>query len=277
MGKARRDAALERTHTRARRRGVLVPVYATVRVLLAAVLRVWFRLRICGAEHVPADGAAIIAPNHKSFMDAFFVGVATRRRVRYMAKTEIFRGPLAWLLVRLGAFPVRRGEADVEAMRTARTILEQGGIVVLFPEGTRVEEPDALGTPHHGAGRLALDTGAPIVPAAITGTAHLWFGPIAKPRRVQVAFLPAITAPVNPAPDAVGEVVDRELWPAVQAEYGRLRARPGLILAGLAAVGLGGGLVARRRATAKPRILGVVEPRNVRRRRRRLLARLRRR
>ena len=75
----------------------------------------------------------------------------------------------------------------------------------------------------------------------------------------------------------MSEIVDRELWPAVQEEYGRLRARPGLILAGLAAVGLGGGLVARRRATAKPRILGVVEPRRLRRRRRRLLDRLRRR
>jgi 1-acyl-sn-glycerol-3-phosphate acyltransferase len=137
MREARNDAALERTHARARRHGVLAPLYATVRFLLAAVLRVWFRLRVSGAEHVPAEGAAIVAPNHKSFMDAFFVGVATRRRVRFMAKTEIFRGPLAWLLVRLGAFPVRRGEADA----------------ALLPEGARVEVPDALGAPHHGAVR----------------------------------------------------------------------------------------------------------------------------
>jgi 1-acyl-sn-glycerol-3-phosphate acyltransferase len=277
MREARTDAVEQRAHGRARRRGVLVPLYVTVRAPLVAVLRVWFRLRVSCRENVPAEGPAIIAPNHKSFIDAFFVSVATRRRVRYMAKTEIFRGPLAWLLVRLGAFPVRRGEADVEAMRTARAILEQGGVVVLFPEGTRVEDPDALGAPHHGAGRLALETGAPIVPAAISGTAHLWLGPIAKPRRVQVAFLAPITPPATDEPDAVSEVVDRELWPAVQEEYGRLRARPGLVLAGLAAIGIGGGLAARRRAVAKPRILGVVEPRNVRRRRKRLLARLRRR
>lgn len=277
MREARTAAAVERAHARARTRGVLVPLYASVRVLLAGVLRVWFRLRVCGRENVPADGAAIIAPNHKSFMDAFFVGVATRRRVRYMAKTEIFRGPLAWLLVRLGAFPVRRGASDAEAMRTARAILEQGGVVVVFPEGTRVEAPDALGAPHHGAGRLALDSGAPIVPAAISGTAHLWLGPIAKPRRVQVAFAAAIAPPQSATPDAVSDLVDRRLWPAVQEEYGRLRARPGLVLAGLAAIGLGGGVVARRRAAAKPRILGIVEPRNVRRGRRRLLARVRRR
>jgi 1-acyl-sn-glycerol-3-phosphate acyltransferase len=277
MREARKEAVLERAHARARGRGVLAPLYAAIRFLLVGVMRVWFRLRVSGREHVPAEGPAIIAPNHKSFMDAFVVGVATRRRVRYMAKTEIFRGPLAWLLVRLGAFPVRRGEADVEAMRTARAILDQGGVVVLFPEGTRVEDPDALGAPHHGAGRLALETGAPIVPAAITGTAHLWFGPIAKPRRLQVAFLAPIAPPAAAVPDAVSEVVDRELWPAVQEEYGRLRARPGLVLAGLAAIGIGGGLVARRRTVAKPRLLGVVEPRNVRRRRRRLLAGLRRR
>ena len=253
------------------------PLYATVRALMIPVLRVWFRLRVLGAEHLPAEGPAIVAPNHKSFMDAFFIGVATRRRVRYMAKTEIFRGPLGWLLVRLGAFPVRRGEADAEAIAAARAILEEGGVVVVFPEGTRVEDPDALGSPHHGAGRLAVQTGAPIVPAAISGTSHLWFGPIAKPRRVQVAFLAAIAAPHTDSADVVSEIVDRELWPAVQEEYGRLRARPGLVLTGLAAIGLGGGLVARRRARAQPRILGIVEPLKVRRRkaRRRWLPRRR--
>jgi 1-acyl-sn-glycerol-3-phosphate acyltransferase len=277
MREAHRDAVLERLHARARGRGELAALYATVRFLLVPVLRVWFRLRVAGREHVPAGGAAIIASNHKSFMDAFFVGVATRRHVRYMAKTEIFRGPLAWLLVGLGAFPVRRGESDVEALATARAILEQGGVVVLFPEGTRVEDPDALGAPHHGAGRLALETGAPIVPAAISGTAHLWLGPIARPRKVQVAFLAPIAARAASSPEAVSELVDRELWPAVREEYGRLRARPGLVLAGLAAIGLGGGLLARRKAAAKPRILGVVQPRRLRRRRRRPPARLRRR
>jgi 1-acyl-sn-glycerol-3-phosphate acyltransferase len=183
-----------------------------------------------------------------------------------MAKAEIFRGPLRPLLGALGAFPVHRGEADTEAIQAARTILEQGGVVVVFPEGTRVEDPDALGSPHHGAGRLAVQTGAPIVPAAITGTSHLWFGPIAKPRRVQVAFLAPLAAPHAGGPQVIGELVDRELWPAVQAEYGRLRARPGLVLTALAAIGVGGGLVARRRARAKPRVLGIVEPLTIRRR-----------
>ncbi|MGD0452256.1 MAG: lysophospholipid acyltransferase family protein [Solirubrobacteraceae bacterium] len=257
----------------------MVPLYALVRFLLTPALRLWFRVRISGREHVPAHGAAIIAPNHKSFLDAFFVGIATRRHVRYMAKAELFKGPSGWLLLRLGAFPVLRGEADAEALETARLILEQGGVLVVFPEGTRVEDPHALGAPHHGAGRLALMTGAPIVPAAIAGTQRLWLGPLPKPRRVQVAFLAAIDpARVADHADALSELVDHELWPAVQREYGRELARPGLILAALAAIGLGGGLLARRRARAETHLLGIVEPLKLRRRksRKRALARLRR-
>jgi 1-acyl-sn-glycerol-3-phosphate acyltransferase len=273
----RERARLDRAHLYARERGVLGALYALVRLLVTPVLRLWFRLRIFGTEHIPATGAAIIAPNHKSLLDPFFVGIATRRHVRYMAKTELFKGPLGWLLPRLGAFPVRRGRADAEAMLSARLILEQGGLVVIFPEGTRIEEPGALGSPHHGAGRLALQTGAPIIPAAIAGTHKLWLGPVPKPRRVQLTFLAAIQPQaLSDRPDAVSELIDRELWPAVQREYGRELARPGAMLAGLAAVGLGAGLLARRRAKANTRLLGVVEPRKVRRReaRRRLLARL---
>ena len=277
MTDERERAKLDRAHMHARERGVLGVLYAFVRLLLVPLLRLWFRVRISGSEHIPATGAAIIAPNHKSFLDAFFVGIATRRHVRYMAKTELFRGPLGWLFLRLGAFPVRRGEADADAMRTARLILEQGGVVVVFPEGTRVEDPHALGSPHHGAGRLALETSAPMIPAAIAGTHKLWLGPIPKPRRVQVAFLPAINPhQLSDRPDPVSELIDREVWPAVQREYGRELARPGAILAGLAAIGLGAGLLARRQARADTRLLGVVEPRKVRRQnaRRRILARL---
>jgi 1-acyl-sn-glycerol-3-phosphate acyltransferase len=271
------DARPERAHRRAREHGASAGLYAFVRFVVTPPLRVWFRLRIEGAAHIPVQGAAIIAPNHKSFLDAFFIALATRRPVRYMAKTELFKGPLGWLFVRLGAFPVRRGEADADAIQTARAVLEQGGLLVVFPEGTRVDDPDALGSAHHGAGWLALETGAPIVPAAIAGTSHLWLGPIPKPHRVRLAFLPAIDPhQLEGRPDAVVELVDHELWPAVQREYGRQLARPGLILAALAAIGVGGGLVARRQARPTPRLLGVVEPLKVRRRkaRRRLLARL---
>jgi 1-acyl-sn-glycerol-3-phosphate acyltransferase len=247
-------------------------VYASVLSLATVLLRLWFRVRIFGVEHIPPSGPAIIAPNHKNFFDVFFVGMATRRRVRSMAKIELFKGPLGWLLLRVGAFPVRRGEADAEAIETAAAILAHGGLVVMFPEGTRVERRDALGSPHHGAGRLALQTGVPIIPAAITGTAHLWRGAVPKTKRVQLAFLPAIASePASDDHDAAAQLIDELVWPAVQEGYGSLRDRPGLIAACVAAIGIGGGLLAKRRHTirSKPELLGTVQPRRLRRRRRR--------
>lgn len=256
-------------HERARRRGINRPLYWLVRLLVTPFLRGWFRLHITGAEHLPAEGAAILAPNHKSFLDAFFLSMTTRRPLRFMAKTEIFRGPLGRLFVGLGGFPVRRGETDLEAYATARAVLQGGGLLVVFPEGTRVDEPDALGAPHHGAGRLAIETGVPILPTAISGTAHLWFGPVPKPRHVRISILDPVRAS-DELDDAaaLAELVDRRVWPAVLDEYGRLRATPGVVVAALGAAGIGAGLLARRqqRRAAPPRILGIVPPRRARRR-----------
>jgi 1-acyl-sn-glycerol-3-phosphate acyltransferase len=261
----------DRVQRYARERGFSRPLYAAVRGLATIVLGSWFRIHFSGAERIPASGPAIIAANHKSFLDAFFVGLATARPVRFMAKSELFKGPLGRLFSRLGAFPVRRGGADEEAIRTARAVLDQGGLLIMFPEGTRVDAADALGSPHHGASRLAAETGASIVPTAISGTSHLWLGPVPKPRRVDVAFLPPVAI-------AVAQDIDSIVWPAVREEYGRLRATPGAIAAALAALGVGGALAAtRRRTTTRPRVLGFVEPRRLRRRgaRSRWLRRLR--
>jgi 1-acyl-sn-glycerol-3-phosphate acyltransferase len=240
----------EEAHRLAREKGVSRPLYAVVRGLLVPFLRLWFRMHVSGAEHIPAEGAAIVAPNHKSFWDSFFIGVCTRRQLRFMGKTELFEGPWGRLLVRLGAFPVRRGQSDEDALETARTILRQGGLLALFPEGTRIRDPDELGNPKRGAGRLALESGAPLVPAAITGTDHLFLGPIPKPKRVQVAFSePIPVAELAATPEGAGELVESTLWPEVEGEFKRLRSRPGVIAAGLAGLGLGvgGGIVARRR------------------------------
>ena len=253
-----------RAHRYARAKGVLRPLYHVVRIVVAVPLLAWFRLRVSGAERIPGGGA-ILAPNHKSFLDVFFLGLSLRRPVRYMAKAELFRGPLPPLLARLGAFPVRRGEADADALETACAILDAGGLLVVFPEGTRVDEPDALGSPHHGAGRLALESGAPIVPTAIEGTSHLWLGPVPKPRRVQISFLePVAVADTGDARAALAELIDRRVWPAVQDEYGRLAATPGVIVTALTAIGLGGLAARRGLQAAKPRLVGVVEPRRVR-------------
>ncbi len=264
------DRVLEaerKAHACARAQGFSAPFYGVVRALASAVLRTWLRVRVSGANHIPTDGGVIVAPNHKNFLDPFFIGIATRRHVRFMAKIELFKGPLAWLFLRLGAFPIRRGESDADALDTAAAVLSAGGLVVVFPEGTRVEQPDALGAPRHGAGRLAVETGVPIVPAAITGTSHLWCGALPKLRRVQIAFLPPLeAAPAAPGRDRASELIDDRVWPAVQKQYGLLSAKPGLVLAALTAAGIGGGVLAKRRlgASRQPRLLGRLEPRRLR-------------
>jgi 1-acyl-sn-glycerol-3-phosphate acyltransferase len=239
----------EEAHRLAREKGVSRPLYFLVRLLLVPVLRLWFRMHIAGAQNIPASGAAIIAPNHKSFFDSFFVALATKRHLRFMGKTELFEGRAGRLLVRLGAFPVRRGESDADALETARTILRQGGLLALFPEGTRVRDPATLGSPRRGAGRLAIEAGAPLIPAAISGTERLfWMGWLPKPKRVQVSFAePIEVRDLEATREAAAELVEGTLWPEVESQFGRLRSRPTLVAAGLAALGIGGGLALRRR------------------------------
>jgi 1-acyl-sn-glycerol-3-phosphate acyltransferase len=245
----------EQAHKLAREKGVSRPLYAAVRAIVTPFMRLWFRMRVSGAEHIPKEGAAVLAPNHKSFWDSFFVGICTRRHMRFMAKTELIEGRWGRLLVRLGAFPVRRGESDEDALETARTILRQGGLLALFPEGTRIREPDRLGDPKRGVGRLALEAGAPIVPAAITGSDHLFAGPFPKPKRVQVAFAePIPVSELASTPESAGELVENTVWPEVEQEFRRLRARQGIAAAALAALGIGGGVLAQRRRRPRGRL-----------------------
>jgi 1-acyl-sn-glycerol-3-phosphate acyltransferase len=257
---AQAPAPVAQAHRIARERGVSRVLYALVRFLVVPFMRLWFGVRITGAEHVPGTGAAIVTPNHKSFWDAFFIAAATGRHVRFMGKAELFRGPWARLLLRLGAFPVRRGEADQEALETARTILRQGGLLALFPEGTRVRDPAALGSPRRGAARLALETGAPLIPAAITGTERLFIGPFPRPVRVRVSFgEPIPVADLEPSAETAGRLVEEALWPRVEREFELLLSRPGVVAAALAALGVGvalrrrGGSRGGGRLSPKPR------------------------
>jgi 1-acyl-sn-glycerol-3-phosphate acyltransferase len=237
----------EEAHRLAREKGVSGPLYALVRGLVVPAFRLYFRMRVSGAEHVPKEGAAILTANHKSFWDSFFLGICTRRHLRFMAKTELIQGRYGSLLVRLGAFPVKRGEADADALETAREVLRQGGLLALFPEGTRVRDPDELGDPKRGAGRLALESGAPLVPAAISGSEDLFAGGMPKPKRVQVSFAePIPVAEVAASPEAAGELMEGIVWPQVEGEFRRLRTRQGLIAAGVAALGVGGGVLVRQ-------------------------------
>ena len=237
----------EQAHRFAREKGVSRPLYAVVRGVVVPLFRLYFRMRVQGEEHIPAQGAAILTPNHKSFWDSFFLGVCTRRHLRFMAKTELIQGRWGPLLVRLGAFPVRRGESDEDALETARAVLRQDGLLALFPEGTRIRDPDELGHPKRGAGRLALESGAPLVPAAIVGSDNLFAGGLPKPKRVQVAFAkPIPVAEMVSSPEAAGDLVEGILWPLVEGEFRRLRGRRGLIAAGATALGVGGGVLVQR-------------------------------
>ncbi len=131
-----------------------------------------FRTRCHEVSRVPGRGAAILAPNHFSAMDHFFCGLYVRRRVRFMAKSQLFSGVLAWILRHGGAFPVQRGRHDEQAIATALAILERGGVVVIYPEGGR-SRGDCVGErARPGVGRLALESGAPVVPVAIHGSAR---------------------------------------------------------------------------------------------------------
>lgn len=229
-------------------------VYELARIVLTPIAAVWYRLRVTGAEFVPAEGPAIIAPNHKSFYDSFFIGLATKRRLHFMAKTELFEGKKsARLLSGLGAFPVRRGTADPDALRTAQVHLEKGRVLAMFPEGTRHRDPETLREPRRGVGRLAIEAQAPIVPCAITGTDKLFaWGWFPKPVKVQVSFAPAIMpAQLEATPEAAQQLIEDQVWPEVEREFKRLRANPGLIAAVVAALSAAGGGVAYQQTHKK--------------------------
>src|SRR3954467_12602629 len=148
-------------------------VYEAVRITTSLTAWTFFRARSRGAEKVPSSGPVILAPNHFSFMDHFFVGAFIRRRVRFMAKSQLFTPPMQWVYSHGGVFPVRRGYQDEEAFITADGILQRGGAIVMYCEGGRSRTGDMSAQPRRGIGRLALESGAPVVPVAIHGSSHV--------------------------------------------------------------------------------------------------------
>jgi 1-acyl-sn-glycerol-3-phosphate acyltransferase len=159
-------------HARSRTRD---PNWEYEAVRIATTLHAWifFRARGIAAEKVPAQGPVILAPNHFSFMDHFFMGISIRRKVRFMAKSQLFKPPMQWIYSPGGVFPVRRGYADEEAFITARSILERGGAIAMYSEGGRSRTGKLAETVRPGIGRLALQSGAPVVPIAIHGSSKV--------------------------------------------------------------------------------------------------------
>jgi len=156
---------------------MMSPLYLVAGSLSWPVVKGLYRLRARGLEHIP-EGGFVLAANHTSNFDPWPLGIPflPRRQLRFMAKAELFNPILAPILRAGGAFKVRRGEGDVEAMRTAAELAREGEIVVMFPEGTRRKKglrKKFEARPHTGAARIALSADVPLVPAAIGGTDRL--------------------------------------------------------------------------------------------------------
>src|SRR3954449_12981730 len=188
---------LQAYHQYTRKHGVNPVLYILARIFMTPFFLVYFRYARTGREYARLRGGLIVASNHRSFLDPFAIGgiLPWRRPMNYVAKVELFeRRWQAWFLSRLGAFPIRRGESDEDSMDTARMVVERGGTVCIFPEGTRIRT-GSLGVPKRGVGRLALQTGAPVIPSAVLGTEHVRRGWRIRPRKVQVRLGPPRTFP----------------------------------------------------------------------------------
>jgi 1-acyl-sn-glycerol-3-phosphate acyltransferase len=162
----------DRFHTRARTRE---PdwAYELVRVITSLYAYTFLRARSISAENVAGRGAVILAPNHFSFMDHFLMGCYIRRKVRFMAKSQLFKGPMQFIYSHGGVFPVRRGARDEETFITAETILARGGAITMYCEGGRSRTGKVSEEAKRGIGRLALESGAPVVPIAIHGSSRI--------------------------------------------------------------------------------------------------------
>lgn len=175
-------------------------VYTAVRILMVVYTRTFFRARGINADNVPAHGPVIIAPNHFSHIDHFFAGAPLRRKMQFMAKSQLFVKGVQEVYRMGGTFPVRRGNRDPRAMETSRNILGRGGAIVMYCEGGRSRTADLAPHAKRGIGQIALETGAPVVPTAILGSAHVrsWrkgqFPPVTvkygKPLRFEVVEHP---------------------------------------------------------------------------------------
>jgi 1-acyl-sn-glycerol-3-phosphate acyltransferase len=211
-------------HRSARRGSVFM--YSIARAVLTLPTLLIYRVKTIGRENVPRQGALVLAPNHFSQLDHFFVGVWLKRKVRFMAKSQLFGPPvLTFIFKHGGVFPVRRGHRDEEAFKTAFELIDQDEMLLVYAEGGR-SRSGRLGEPKPGIGRIALESGAPIVPVAIFGSAEARAWKRLRFPRITVQFGEPLSFPVEPEPsrerqlEAATEVFDR-----VKAMYEALATR----------------------------------------------------
>jgi 1-acyl-sn-glycerol-3-phosphate acyltransferase len=227
-------AHFARFHERARTREPDF-VYGVVRLLTTLHGTISFRARGVAPEKVPPTGPLILAPNHFSFMDHFFVGMFLRRQVQFMAKSQLFKRPMQWVYTHGGVFPVRRGQDDQEAFITADAILGRGGCVVMYCEGGRSRTGELAERPRPGIGRLALESGATVVPVGIYGSQRVRNWKRLRFPQVTVHYGAPLVFERESAPprERQQEVADqifgeiKQLYAAVDDPGGRLRKQRG--------------------------------------------------
>lgn len=200
--------------------------YTLVRILVTLPTLLVYRVRAIGRENVPRSGAVILAPNHFSQMDHFFVGIYMRRKIRFMAKSQLFGTPvLTYVYKHGGAFPVRRGHHDEEAFKTAFAVLEQGELLLLYAEGGR-SRSGKLGEVKPGLGRIALESGVPVVPVAIQGSERVRRWKRFRFPKVTIRYGEPLSFAVETGPSRERQLeVSEEIFGHVRRMYGEL-ARP---------------------------------------------------
>lgn len=197
--------------------------------------RYFFGGRALHIERVPVTGGVLLICNHQSFLDPVLGTVELPRECHYMARDTLFRGPLKKLIESLNAFPVKRGTADIGAIKETLKRLKQGGLITVFPEGTRTEDGN-IGPFQPGVVLIARKTGVPLVPTLILGAFEAWprTAKLPRPRRVLVVYGEPLTAAEIAGlsdEECVSRVRERLI--AMMHEYrahpriaGRLRALP---------------------------------------------------
>mgnify|MGYP003289348964 CR=1 FL=1 len=219
------------------------PVYGTVIQLARLVWRLQgLTFTVTGVENLPRIGGAVVAINHTSYFDFTFAGLPAYkqhlgRKVRFMAKSQLFQRPMQFIFTHGGVFPVRRGHHDTEAFKTAHAVLARGDIVVMYAEAGRSRSGE-LGKPRHGIGRLALESGAPVVPTAIAGTERARNWKRLQFPKVTVQFSEPVRFEQVPEPAKEQAQAASELvFDRVKVLHGRLRTegRRGAVRAARAA------------------------------------------
>jgi 1-acyl-sn-glycerol-3-phosphate acyltransferase len=198
--------------------------YRVAWVLVTTLVRVYTRLTITGRENLPREGAFVLAPVHRSYLDTPFAGCVRSKRMRFMGKDTMWKNrQFGWIFSALGSFPVTRGTADREALRRAIEVLESGDPLVLFPEGERKAGP-IVQPLFDGAVYVAIKAGVPIVPVGIGGSERVMpkGARFVYPRKVHIEIGPPIPAPVAPPGGRLHRSVYKEQSAVLHAELQRL-------------------------------------------------------